>query len=237
METPAASHAARAMESVGETLDDGEQRAVLQKRQLARAEVVQQRAERLRVAPRPADADCQADSGSMMLIGQRSVHAAHAVDRDLFDEGIGLDHVLDLTLRFDELLGLRLMGCSSCRDRRHWRSSTGDAIRRVGTILMTLSAECEGGPRNAHGIGLRASRLGRAAVDDPRRDQSHTALALFMDRGFDHTTVDDIARGRASAGARSSGTSRRRTTCRGVSSTSCSTACGRTSRTRPTTCR
>jgi hypothetical protein len=47
----------------------------------------------------------------MVLIGRRSIHAAHAVDRDLFDEGIRLDQCLyinlglNLTLRCDELFG------------------------------------------------------------------------------------------------------------------------------------
>ena len=36
-------------------------------------------------------------------------------------------------------------------------------------------------------------RLGRAP-STTHAEISHTALALFMDRGFDHTTVDDIAR-------------------------------------------
>jgi hypothetical protein len=51
-----------------------------------------------------------------------------------------------------------------------------------------------------------------------RAELERAAFTLFTENGFDETTVDDIAV--AAGAARSSGSSRRRTTSRGARSTS-----------------
>ncbi len=61
------------------------------------------------------------------------------------------------------------------------------------TILMTLSAEGKAGTMASAGSSpSAASRLGRQPSTSVA-ELSHAALQLFIERGFDQTTVDDIA--------------------------------------------
>jgi mycofactocin system transcriptional regulator len=58
---------------------------------------------------------------------------------------------------------------------------------------MTLSAVVKGDQGMPSDSDQERRRLGRAP-STTHAEISHTALLLFMDRGFDQTTVDDIAR-------------------------------------------
>ena len=195
--TPAASQAARADRGIGEALDDGEQRAVLQERQLAGAEVVEQGTERLG-AHRHLRVQLPGAFEIDRRHGGRSVDAAHAVDRDLLDEGVGLDHVVDVTVRFDEFVHFGLMGCSSVQIATHWRYLVMRTIAN-GTQCR-LGRGCGDGRSSMRPPSGPAS--GRHAVDDARRAEPRRAAALHGSR----VRRDDRRRHRrarpASGGAR-----------------------------------
>ena len=85
--TPAARHASRALGVSPSALDDGEQLPALQEREPARAEVVEQRAERLR-AQRDLRRERARPGRASAMVTSASVDAAHAVDGDVLDEQV-----------------------------------------------------------------------------------------------------------------------------------------------------
>ncbi len=66
---------------------------------------------------------------------------------------------------------------------------------------------------------VETRRRESAGADHHTRPHRGGGIDLFATRGFDDTSVDDIAEQRGSRVARSSATSRRRTRCRGETST------------------
>ena len=218
--TPAARQADRTSGWSASDLHHREDGAVLQERQLAGAEVVEQRTETARAAPRPAGAIASRDRGRTRDLGRRapargrsrSVDPAHPVDGHLFDQRLG-----------DELgLGVR---------SRWFGSMTLPFVRRGSTT----SGRCGQNRQSEYGIECRNGRVGSdgaaavaggpAPLHDARNTSPTSPSSCSPPAGSTEVSVDDVAQ---AAGHRPphacSATTRRRTPFRGATSTlTCST--------------